>query len=106
MPEGYLKVSGGSLGGEFRGGAGEIPVSRGLTVRIEGGRESCPGVGDAFAAAGADPELPGKVTQAGGSALHRGPNVPVRNCFADANDHVAIVNANTNDCQYRLFNLM
>src|ERR1700735_3937616 len=91
---------------EFRGGLGEEPVRRGFTVRIEGSGEGCPSFRDAFTAAGAHPELPGKVTQAGGPALDRGADVSVGDRFADANNHGAIVNANANDCQYRLFNLM
>jgi hypothetical protein len=101
MPEGRLKASSEGLDGEFRAGLWEVSVRNGLAVRLERGRQGCFGLRETFAAAGAHPKFTGEIAQTGGSALHRGPDMSLGNRFADAYDHVAIVNANANDCQCR-----
>ena len=101
MPEERLRASIEGLGGEFGAGAREVSQQGGLAPCVMAGGQGRPGLGDAFAAAGAHPQLAGQVTQAGGAVLYRGADVALRNRFADADDHGGIVNANANDCQYR-----
>ena len=82
------------LDGEFRAGMGEARgrQAHGLGARFEGVqrvRQRGLGLGQAFTAAGAHTELAGEIAQAARSAPDRGPDVPVGNRFADANDHGA-----------------
>jgi len=53
-----------ALDGEFRARSGEVLVSDGMGVRVEGGGQGCLGFGDAFPAAAAQPEFAGEVAHA------------------------------------------
>ena len=100
MPAGSLRASGGDLDGVFRAGSRKGGVRSRVSVRVQRRRERCLRFRHAFTAAGANTEFAGEVPQSVRAAFHCGSNMPVRDCFTDANDHSAIVNANTNDCQY------
>ena len=57
--------------------------------------------GQALAAAGTDPEFTGQTTyRTTPAAICGSADLSVRDGLAHAYDHVAIVNANANDCQY------
>jgi hypothetical protein len=89
--------------GKF-GGVGEVGAGRGaagvaaLSQRM---RQGVFGLGQALAAAGSQSEFSTQILHTRGTALDGGPDVSLGNGLAYANDHVRIVNANANDCQYR-----
>ena len=83
------------------GGGGEQRGSEGI-AGLQGRGQCRLGFRQALAAAGADAKIARQVAQAARATLDGDPNLSVRHRFADANYHERIVNANANDCQYRI----
>ena len=89
------------LDGELGGDRGEEAGTARLTCFERGGQCRF-GLRQALAAAGSDPQVAGQIAQRGRPALDGGADLALRNGFAYAYDHAVIVNANANDCQYRI----
>src|ERR1700727_1874585 len=85
------------LDGELGGDRGEEAGSSRLTCVKRSGQCRL-GLRQALATAGSDPQVAGQVAQRSRPTFDGGADVALRNGFAYAYDHAAIVNANANDC--------